>query len=266
MAKKKTNGLSIAIVALNIIIVGVIILLVVLVYLHMKEDTDNGRGESTSTSQSSPEDVSEDTSDSADGSSVSTTPGVSPIPTYNRSFFANDLFIGDSIATGLYDYSFLDKANVFAEVGLNPESVLTKEVDGMTCAGKVSAMQPRNIYIMLGSNGLAFLDGSYMSTKIVELIAQLEAACPTAKIYIITIPPVTAEREAAGNETMEKINSYNTLLRNICSEGGYGCIDLCPLLQDENGYLSSRYAEVDGLHFLSDAYLTMLSYVEQCAG
>lgn len=287
MAKKKTSGLSVAIVALNIVIVGIVILLVVLVYLHMKEDTDNGRGgtttspppvsESDTITESEPPQssesttgesttVEEETSGEEETASEETTQPESPVTGYNRGFFDNDLFIGDSITTGLYLYGFLDKSNVFAEVGLNPESAVYHQVDGDTCISKTSAMQPRNIYIMLGTNGLAFFDGGYMANKIVELIAELEIACPTASIYILTIPPVTAAHEAAGQETMSMVNNYNAKLKEICSQGGYGCIDLCSLLQDENGYLSVKYAEADGLHFLGDAYTAMLSYVEKCAG
>ena len=286
MAKKKINGLSVAIIALNIVIVGIVILLVVLVYLHMKEDTDNGRTGTTTTpppvsesdtiSQEDPPQPAETTTEEPDAQDTtteeesdteetSTTP-VSPVTGYNRGFFDNDLFIGDSISTGLYLYGFLDKTNVFAEVGLNPESAIYHQIDGVTCVDKTAAMQPRNIYIMLGTNGLAYFEGSYMAGKVVELIEALETACPTAAIYIITIPPVTAAHEAAGQETMAMVNTYNSQLKAICTQGGYDCIDLCSLLQDENGYLSVKYAEADGLHFLGDAYTAMLSYVEKCAG
>lgn len=282
MAKKKINGLSVAIIALNIVIVGIVILLVVLVYLHMKEDTDNGRTETSTTpppvslsesdsqsNESQPSESSSAEETTADGgeNTEETTPApITPVTSYDRGFFDNDLFIGDSISTGLYLYGFLDKSNVFAEVGLNPESAVYHQIDGVTCVSKTAAMQPRNIYIMLGTNGLAYFDGAYMANKLVELIAELEIACPTANIYVITIPPVTAAHEAEGQETMEMVKAYNTRLKEICSLGGYGCIDLCALLQDENGYLAARYAEADGLHFLGDAYIAMLSYVEQCAG
>ena len=282
MAKKKVNGLSVAIIALNIVIVGIVILLVVLVYLHMKEDTDNGRGEITTTtpppvsesdtlSQSGapepPESTTDETTpDSEENPEETTTAPITPVASYNRGFFDNDLFIGDSISTGLYLYGFLDKANVFAEVGLNPESALYHQIEGVTSIEKTAAMQPRNIYIMLGTNGLAFLDGNYMANKLVELIAELEVACPTANIYVITIPPVTAAHEAEGQETMDMVNAYNSEIRDLCRIGGYGCIDLCTLLQDGNGYLAAQYAEADGLHFLGDAYIAMLSYIEQNAG
>ena len=279
MARKKTNGLSVAIVALNIVIVGIVILLVVLVYLHMKEDIDNGRPEvgstTTTTSSSASETVSEtepsqtednppeETTTEESTTEESTLPAIPAVPTYNRGYFDNDLFIGDSISTGLYLYGYIDKDNVFAEVGLNPESAVYHQIDGVTSVAKVSSMQPRNIYIMLGTNGLAFFDGSYMANKMVELIAELEVACPTANIYIITIPPVTAVHEAEGQETMALVNTYNAQLKQICETGGYGCIDLCAVLQDDEGYLSDKYAEADGLHFLGDAYLAMLSYIQQ---
>ena len=278
MAKKKTSGLSVAIIALNIVIVGIVILLVVLVYLHMKEDIDNGRPDSstttTTTSGSETETqpaitpTSEEITTTAPEEEETTEESTNatflpPVPIYNRGYFDNDLFIGDSISTGLYLYSYVDKDNVFAEVGLNPESAVYHQIDGITSVAKTSAMQPRNIYIMLGTNGLAYYEGSYMANKLVELIAELEVACPTASIYIITIPPVTAAHEAEGNETMDLVNTYNSQLKQICQTGGYGCIDLCSVLQDENGYLSEKYAEADGLHFLGEAYVTMLSYIEQ---
>lgn len=188
-----------------------------------------------------------------------------PAATYSRSFYDNDLFIGDSISTGLFLYGFLDKSNVFAEVGLNPESALTKAIDGVTCTEKAAVMQPRNIYIMLGTNGLAYMNGSYMANKMGELTEKLKSACPEANIYIITIPPVTAAHEAQGNETMALVNGYNSKLKELCAQNGCGCIDLCRILQNESGYFSSTYAEQDGLHFLGTAYIAMLNFVQKCA-
>lgn len=293
LAKKKNNGLSIAIVALNIVIVGIIILLIFLVYLHMREDIDNGREnnihstgsetvpaeESSDISFTSPSDVSQSSVPEASGSdetteseatseemsdTSATSVTVNPL-SYNKSFYDNCFFIGDSISTGLYLYGFLDKDNVFAEVGLNPESALTHEIDGVTCSAKAQALDPERIYIMLGTNGLAYMDGEYMANKMVELIAQLETACPVADIYVISIPPVTAAHEAEGNETMSKVLDYNSKLKERCQEGGFTYIDLCSVLQDETGYMSANYAEADGLHFLGAAYIRMLNYVEQCS-
>ena len=171
--KKKISGLSVSIVALNIVIVGIIILLIVLIYLHIKDDKGNQRGEITTTTEitageSNITDITQgsDTQSEAHVTDIATEaetqavdPAVDPVVSnnYDPAFFQNDLFIGDSISTGLYLYSFLDKNNVFAEVGLNPESASKKEIDGVTCIEKAQTMNPKHIYIMLGSNGLAFL-------------------------------------------------------------------------------------------------------------
>lgn len=281
--RKKFNGLSMAIGALSTVIIGIIILIVVLVYFHMKEDTGNVRGEATTTAAAVPSETTtgepavsdtgtgSDSAQTADIGTESTEPPVSEdkvvLPqTYNRDYFANDLFIGDSIFTGLYGYSYLDINNVYAAVGLNPESALTHQEDGVTCVQKTETMQPRNIYIMLGTNGLAFLDGSYMAKQMLSLIEALERACPTAKICILSIPPVTKAHEAEGNETMEKVNSYNEALKAYCDQGGYTFIDICSGLKDEEGYFSSKYAEADGLHFLGGTYQAVLGYIEQVIG
>ena len=279
--KKKANGLSIAIVALNIIIVGIIILLIVLVYMHMKDDTGSGRGETTTAPVTLPEgetsaenglNTGTGTAQTAAATSADTeTPAETtiditlPMP-YTQEYFANDLFIGDSISTGLYLYSYLEKDNVFAEVGLNPESALTKQIDGVTCIDKAMEMNPKRIYIMLGSNGLAFLDGKYMANKLVELIAELEMACPTAKICVISIPPVTKEHDGEGNETMEKVNTYNEALKSLSEEGGYTYIDICTLFKDSEGYFAEKYAESDGLHFQGSTYTLMLGYIQKTIG
>lgn len=289
MAKKKKNGLSMAIVALNIVIVLIIILIIALVYLHMKEDTGNNRPANPLSTTAPIAEVTTDSSVSADNTTVSEPiqSGESAsdtsdeetyseeitqsaddlvMPQYNRSFFDNDLFIGDSISTGLHLYGYLNAENVFAEVGLNPESAVTREVDGMTCVQKAGSMQPKHIYIMLGTNGLAYMSGEYMATEMLELIAELEMACPTAQICIISIPPVSKEYEEKDPGTLEKINGYNSQLQAYCNEGGYSYIDICSKMKDADGYFSSKYAEEDGMHFLGGAYALMLATIEKQIG
>lgn len=289
MAKKKKNGLSIAIVALNMMIVGIIILLIVLIYFHMKEDTGNNRTEPTATTASETDsgsgnesttafgtdavsetssvtEASESTSDSTEDTVSETEDTISTddlvLPQYDMAFFENDLFIGDSISTGLHLYNYLEAENVFAEVGLNPESAINHKIGDVTCVEKVAAMQPKRIYIMLGTNGLAFMDAEYMSKKMTELVSELEMACYTAKICVISLPPVTKEHDAEGKETMEKINDYNSRLKAMCEQGGYTYVDICSKLSDNEGYFSSKYAEADGLHFQGSAYALVLGTIQ----
>lgn len=277
--KKKVSGLSVAIVSLNIVIVGIIILLIALIYLHIKEDTGNLREEVTTVPTVTEPDASDTVSDpqpSDTQQGEETQPGENTeettaeteedsliSPTYDPTFFQNDLFIGDSISTGLYLYDYLKKDNVFAEVGLNPESAATREIDGETCIQRAQSLNAKHIYIMLGSNGLAFLEPDYMTSKMGELVDKLKAACPSAQICVISISPVTKAHEAEGAETMSKVNAYNTALEKLCSTNNCKYVDLCSLLLDDEGYFADKYAEEDGLHFKGNTYKLLLSTAQK---
>lgn len=181
---------------------------------------------------------------------------------YDKEFFANSLFIGDSIFTGFSGFGYLSPENVFAQVGLNPESALTKEIDGVTAVGKAEAMQPDRICIMLGTNGLAFLSADYMSSEMSKLIDSLREVCPNTEIVILSIPPVTEEHEKENPEKIPVIVDYNSKLEALAEEKECIFIDIFTMLQDENGYLAADYAEADGLHFLGKAYGVVLSRIQ----
>ncbi|MBO5377910.1 MAG: hypothetical protein J6A41_05940 [Ruminiclostridium sp.] len=283
MAKRKVDGISVAIVILNILIVGVIITLCSLIYLYMSgqlEQTDvSNLGQETqeeavmTTTAITTMTLETTTMETTTTTEISfeTTPSdgedapieVIEVDSYDESFFVNDLFIGDSISTGLLNYGYLSSSQVFAQIGLNPESAHSTEYDGYTAVTKAEELQPKRIYIMLGSNGLAYMGNTYMVQQMQSLVEQLREACPESYIYVISIPPVTKAHEAEGQETMAMVNGYNMLLKDMADEIGVIYLDLCAELQDSTGYFSATYAEADGLHFLGAAYKKMLSFVQK---
>lgn len=285
MARKKHDGIGIAIVVLNVLIVGVIITLCVLIYLYMSgklEDTNVANlGQETQTSAELtttaittliPETTTtttlitteelviegDDEETTADDTIVAVETDV-----YDEEFFENDLFIGDSIATGLFNYGYFKSEQVFAKVGLNPESALTDSIDDETVIEKAERLKPKRIYIMLGSNGLAYMGNTYMSQQMKLLVEALQEASPDSYIYILSIPPITKEHESEGQETMVMVNGYNKLLKDLADEIGVVYLDLCSELEDTTGYFSEKYAEADGMHFLGTAYKKMLSFIEK---
>lgn len=181
---------------------------------------------------------------------------------YDKEFFSNSLFIGDSIFTGFSGFGYLDPENVFAQVGLNPESAITKEINGVTAAKKAEAMQPDYICIMLGTNGLAFLSTDYMAEEMSKLIDELRAVSPDSEIVILSIPPVTAVHESENPEKLPVITDYNSKLEKTAEDKECRFIDIFTMLQDEDGYLAADYAEADGLHFLGKAYGVVLSRIQ----
>ncbi|MCL2086396.1 MAG: SGNH/GDSL hydrolase family protein [Oscillospiraceae bacterium] len=177
--------------------------------------------------------------------------------------FVDDLFIGDSIATGFYLYGYVDKRNVFADVGLSPGAVLTAAVDGQTLADKLSAIEPKNIYIMIGTNGIGYLTPDNMASNVSAIVKHLSQTAPGANIVVLSISPVTQAREAAHPQKMADINAYNALLSQVAAENGVQFSDVGALLKDDTGYFDAQYAEADGLHFKSAAYKVVLGHIKE---
>lgn len=197
-----------------------------------------------------------------------TTSGLSTI--YDKSFFADDLFIGDSISTGLYLYGKLDQKNVAAAIGYTPYKAYTSAADIYDGSGKsaleyAESIQPKRIFIMLGSNGMS-ADGDLgaMESTYRTLIDKLTSACPSSTIYCISVSPVTADSSAAAYSsiTNEIISTFNGYIKDICDEKGIKYFDLYSKLLDDTGYFNKDYAEVDGLHFVGTTYDVMLSWLE----
>ena len=278
--KSKIDGLSLSIVILNVLIVGVIITLCVLIFLYMTGKLENtdvsnlGQDKTPSaivtteitTGTTAPEVTTTEPTEAPETEETeeSTIEVIEAVESdsYDESFFKDDLFIGDSISTGLVNYGYLKGSNVFAQIGLNPESAITKEFDGYTSVSKAKEMKPKRIYIMLGSNGLAYMGNTYMIQQMKLLVEALREATPESYIYVISISPVTKAHESEGQETMAMVNGYNKLLKDFADEEGVVYLDLCSQLQDSTGYFSEKYAEVDGLHFLGSAYKKMLSFIQ----
>lgn len=181
---------------------------------------------------------------------------------YDPEFFSRGLIIGDSISVGLVNYGYLQPENVFAQIGLTPSSVLTADIDGTTVYTKASGLNPDYICIMLGTNGLSYLSEDFMAEKMGEFIDGLRQTCPNAKIFLISIPPVTAAHESEKPEKIENITKYNQHISKLAEEKSVTYVDTFILLQDSDGYLAEDYAEHDGLHLKGAAYPVLLSAIQ----
>lgn len=187
---------------------------------------------------------------------------------YSKDFFSKDLFIGDSIAVGLSDYSKLDAVNVAASVSLTPykahaESITLGDGTSGTALSYAEAMQPKRIFLMLGFNGLSSPNAMQGSFR--ELMTKLETACPDAVIYCCSITPLTADSTAAASAgfSNENVRSFNEYLKTLSSELGIIYLDLNTHMSDANGNLKSEYNEVDGMHLTSATYEYILSYIQR---
>ena len=188
---------------------------------------------------------------------------------FDPEFFKDDLFIGDSIFTGLYLYSYIEQKNVAAAVGYTAYGAQVNPFDENFYSGSATAYakdkQPKRIIIMLGSNSLSpQTDFDDFITGYRGLLNTLKRDCPNSTICVISVPPITSNSSMASYSgvTNTIIDTANTKIKARCGELGAMFYDLNSVLKDANGYFNEEYAAGDGMHFLGSTYPILLSGVQ----
>lgn len=195
---------------------------------------------------------------------------INPVPASDpltETYFGKCAFVGDSISVGLADYQLVPVKNVFAEIGMNIEKINTETMK--TAYGDVTVIEalkeakPENVYIMLGSNGIAWLSTADMIEYYSQFVDEIKNALPETSIYILSIPPVTAERETAEEEPIlnSDIDKYNSELLKMADEKKIYYVDINTALKGNDGKFPSDMAEKDGMHFVKTTYTVMLDYI-----
>lgn len=180
------------------------------------------------------------------------------IGVYSPAFFEKTLFIGDSLSVGFINYEFLPPENVFAKAGITPVLAADTRIDNKSVFDKARDIDPEYICILLGTNGIAYVEGQQMSEELGDFIDMIARTCPNAKIAIASVPPVTQKHEAEKPEQLEAIITYNEFVKQVAENKSVAFADVFSLLEDETGYLGPRYAEHDGLHLKIHAYPVIL--------
>ena len=192
---------------------------------------------------------------------VSENDGIDP------SFLNNCAFVGDSITTGLSGYGFVPEKNVLAGTGMNLDKINKSTVPTaqgeMPILDALKSANPQNAYIMLGSNGVAWLSNEKMVEEYGDFLDKIHAELPSTKIYILSIPPVTINKETAAKGAIQNtaIDSYNSALLKMANDKKLYFVDINTALKGNDGKLSVENAEKDGMHFKKNTYQIMLDYI-----
>lgn len=192
-----------------------------------------------------------------------------PVPESNAltpTYFSKCAFVGDSITVGLSDYQLVPMKNVIAEIGMNIEKINTEKMQ--TAFGETTVLdaltqaKPENIYIMLGSNGIAWMSLEEMIEEYSEFTQGIEKSLPDSKIYVLSIPPVTEKKEQSEESILNAdIDRYNSMLLELANKNGYYYVDINSELKGEDGKFSEEDAADDGMHFNKSTYDVMLDYI-----
>ena len=223
--------------------------------------------------QESSADTTEAASDTTESEPPATTApaeNVNPLPerdAKSADYFDDCIFVGDSITVGLSTYQFVPATRVYATIGLNITRVMTETV--ATEYGKIPILegieqaQPKYVYVMLGSNGIAWLSNETMLKQYHEFTSAVQEVSPDTEIVVMSIPPVTAGRENASESPIQNsdINTYNSELLKMANEYGYHYLDINTALKGNDGKLPEADASKDGMHFNKATYEVLVDYL-----
>ncbi len=187
----------------------------------------------------------------------------------DESYLDTCIFVGDSISTGFSGYGFVSEKNVFAKTSMRIDLINNtplKTFYGDVLVSKaIKAAAPQNVYVMLGSNGMGWIDTSKMISDYSTFIDSVKAEAPDVTIYVMSIPPVTAEREQKpsveeGKILNSDITEYNNQLLSLANEKGVHFIDVNSALVNSQGKLPSDVS-TDGMHFNKETYIKVIDYI-----
>lgn len=182
-------------------------------------------------------------------------------------YFQDAVFIGDSLMMGLGAYGVVDKEKVLADVGLNLDTIWDKQCistpsGAVTVLDAINLKKPKKIYLMMGSNGIAWVSPDVLADKIELFLSQIMAQQPDSEIYLMSIPPVTqAKFEKDSRYNNASIDQYNALLLQLAEKKEIHYLDINSAFKDESGALNIEYAEADGMHFKKIGYDYLYQYL-----
>lgn len=274
------NKFLLASIAACIVPLATIITLICI--FTIKPDTT----ETTSTAQSTviSESVSTDAQNSPDSIvTESTDTEAPPISTehfipqsaeVDDTFFADTLFIGNSITEGFQKFSGLDNATFYQGRGMTVENIHrmkvvnadnSSDIDGNGDKTIIEALHDRQfnqIYILLGSNELGWVYYNLFINQYADLIDTIRELQPNAKICVQSILPVSAQRSETDEVyTNEKIDQLNQMIIQMSFQKNIPYLNAAEVFKNENGTLSEDQT-TDGIHLTPEACKTWYMYIK----
>jgi lysophospholipase L1-like esterase len=205
-------------------------------------------------------------SSSSKSSLPSSSSKVAAVPG-DYSYLIDAVFIGDSLTSGIKEYSITKNAGVFSTNGMSTAQVMNTKVTlnsvNMPLTNALANIKPAKVYILLGSNDVVWMKQATYITNYGNLIDAVIKSLPNATIYIQSIFPVTAAYEKENikdNLNNEKINIYNQALLNLCSNKNVKYLDVASVLKGSDGKLPDS-AGSDGFNIKRSTYVTWFNFL-----
>ena len=229
------------------------------------EDSDNDKTEENNMDLSENNDSSNETNSETNSENSSDNEVVTPPPTEPEKpsepanvSMDNALFIGDSRTVGLMEYSNIQGADFFCNVGMSVFNI-QKETVSIPDLGKVSISQLldskdyNKIYVMLGVNEMGYKFEKIVD-KYSELINFIEDKEPEASVIILANLHVTKSRSDTDDTfNNASINRLNEAISKFANNDNVFYLDSNILFDDADGALSADKS-ADNAHLYAKYY------------
>ncbi|HBI85424.1 MAG TPA: hypothetical protein DDX71_03925 [Ruminococcus sp.] len=193
---------------------------------------------------------------------------VNPVPEtamQPMDYLTRCAFLGETNIHNLSVDGILQPNNVYASETLNLNNYTREYVmlNGTTIrilSVINSASCP--IYLMFGTESLSEQPADQTADQFDVFLNSVIAVAPEAKIYILSIPPVTAAAEQASPPLLNStVDEYNSLLLELANKHNVYFVDTNTALKNNESRLAPEYALEDGIHLNSDGLQIMMNYV-----
>ncbi len=204
-------------------------------------------------------------------------PASDPVPT---SWFDDAVFIGDSVSVGLELYQnstkALGKATMLCSVSFNAINALLP-VSATSLHPKykgvkrllednVKACGAKNVYIMLGMNGLTY-PVDYTMERTERMVDNILKKNPKVNIIMQSVTPMTNNSYLISQYgySNNRINQFNERIKKLCAKRKWYYVDVGSALKDSNGALRTDFCSDNydmGIHVTNKACEAWVEYLK----
>ena len=156
------------------------------------------------------------------------------------------LFVGNSLVDGIRI--------------MTDEDCLCKEGLKTKIYGELETRSCRNVVIEMGTNEMGIYSPEKFTRLYQELIDHIRSINPEAKIVCLSIPPVSAKKDASSENFKNRfVVRCNQCIQQLCEENGTIYLDNTPFF----GTVLSPDITSDGIHFKVKWYSLWHDYIIQ---
>ena len=170
------------------------------------------------------------------------------------------IFLGNSISDQC------EWHELFNDINVKNRGIGGDDTDGiLERLSEVTASDPKKIFLMIGTNDLAYGKGAdHVIRNYEKIIQQIQSESPKTRLYIQSILPVDDGLHWTRPNT--EIDKINKVLIELAEKYSLTYIDLTSTFKDENGKLNYEYT-IDGLHLNGKGYFKwkdlIINYVKE---